>query len=130
VQYLSGYDILPLSVAAIPRTLTMEAAKRALVRDADLLQLSGLRSLLSTAFAPPARFMNWAGISTRVVNLSDILDEGVLSFGLMDKEGLPRPIFVHNFAIRYVSSHTADICNFSELMCSDLYPVPSFSFLA
>jgi hypothetical protein len=101
VQYLSGYDILPLSATALPRTLSMEAAKRALVRDAELLQLSGLRATLLAAFAPPVPFLRWAGLSTRVANLSDILEGDVLSFRPVDKDSLSVPIYVHNFGIRY-----------------------------
>jgi hypothetical protein len=35
VQYLSGYDILPLSPTAVPLTLSLFAAQKGLLRDVD-----------------------------------------------------------------------------------------------
>jgi hypothetical protein len=74
VEYLSGYDILPLAETALPRTLSMEAAKHGLLKDADLLGLTGLRSLLRTSFAPPSSFLSWIGTSSKAISLLDFLE--------------------------------------------------------
>jgi hypothetical protein len=102
VQYLSGYDILPIPASAIPRTFTLESAKRALVRDAELLCLSGLRSVLQASFAPPAVFLRWTGLSSRVASLSDLLDSRIPLHGLFDKDDLAIPIHACGFGIRCV----------------------------
>jgi hypothetical protein len=68
VDYLSGYDILPLDAKALPHRMTMVRATRYLAKDADYLGLNGLQALLlsseeilpdpvaSSASAPVARF--------------------------------------------------------------------------
>jgi len=47
VDYLSGYDILPLTKDAIPARMNVGQAMRAIRKDADYLSLSGLETLLA-----------------------------------------------------------------------------------
>jgi hypothetical protein len=74
VQYLRGYDILPLAPTAVPRTLSLDAAKRGLLRDADVLHLSGLRSMLQASIDTTTKFLNWSGVASEVVSLVDFLE--------------------------------------------------------
>jgi hypothetical protein len=73
VEYLSGYPILPLDEASIPRQMSVQTATRYLVRDADYLGLTRLHELLR---APTCgALQQWAGTEAYAVDLVDILND-------------------------------------------------------
>ncbi|GAA5858071.1 hypothetical protein JCM1840_001029 [Sporobolomyces johnsonii] len=52
VDYLSGYDILPLTDKTVPDTMSVDVAMKNLLKDADYFQLDSLSPKLATP--PPA----------------------------------------------------------------------------
>jgi hypothetical protein len=74
VQYLSGYDILPLAPTAVPRTLSLDAAKKGLLRDAGHLGLSGLHSILHATTVSHNAFLHWSGTASNSITLLDFLE--------------------------------------------------------
>jgi hypothetical protein len=77
VDYLRGYEILPLSPQTIPRTMDIKSATRNLLRDAEYLGLTRLTAKLSVSCRMPSSFPSdpW-GFSTRlIVELDDVLED-------------------------------------------------------
>lgn len=72
VDYLSGYPILPFDKDELPPRMTVAKATRYLAKDADYLGLTRLRNLL---VSPSERFSAYAGISSRRINLLDVLND-------------------------------------------------------
>lgn len=110
IEYMSGYSILPLSIRALPRTMDMSRALRALAEDAAYFGLSRLHAML-TGPKQPSHDLSWAGFSSRVVRFEDVLHgklpenvsyttSGLCSFDC----GAVRPvvIFAQNIALKYV----------------------------
>jgi hypothetical protein len=73
VDYLSGYDVLPLNEDVLPRRMDMTRATRYLAKDADYLGLSKFQALLTTR-SVPAHFCDWAKLSSKTITLEDLLD--------------------------------------------------------
>jgi hypothetical protein len=76
VQYLSGYDILPLSEKGLPSGMSVETALKNLMKDAQKLRLNNLVKLLKKPTLPAKiDLRSWAGINTTLIPLQDLLDE-------------------------------------------------------
>ncbi|GAA6059545.1 hypothetical protein JCM10212_006043 [Sporobolomyces blumeae] len=54
VEYLSGYDVVPLHAGNVPPTMTIEQARRNLLRDADYFGLEGLADALQRQGVMPS----------------------------------------------------------------------------
>jgi hypothetical protein len=87
VDYLSGYDVFPLSEDALPRRMDLTRATRYLAKDADYLGLSKLQALLSTR-SVPAHFLEWAQVSSINMTLEDLLDHPLPADVLLSSTGL------------------------------------------
>jgi hypothetical protein len=75
VEYLSGYPILPLDEAMVPRRMSVQSATRYLVKDADYLGLAGLHELLVRPRMDTRAFEEWADTERYGVNLVDVLSD-------------------------------------------------------
>jgi hypothetical protein len=115
VQYLSGYEVLPLSENGLPPGMTIETAMKNLIKDADALRLRNLVKLLKKpTFPPHVELASWAGLNSTLVSLEDLVDEefepteGDLYWHsrndiLSGANGLPVLVFAKNIPIQYVS---------------------------
>jgi hypothetical protein len=76
VQYLSGYDILPLSDKGLPIGMSIETATKNLFKDAGKLRLNRLAKLLTTPTIPGSTMLGpWAGLNETFMPLEDLVDE-------------------------------------------------------
>jgi hypothetical protein len=74
IDYLSGYNVLPLEASALPRTMDVEKAMKNLARDAEYLGLNGLSAQLSSLpnMTYPTKF---GGLSFKLVKIEDVIED-------------------------------------------------------
>jgi hypothetical protein len=110
LQYLRGYDVLPLAPTAVPRILSLNAAKKGLLRDANVLGLSGLRSILQESIKSTTKFLNWWGLGSEVTDLVDFLEFKTpvgsrrTDTQFVDRAGRSILIHTHETGMRYVET--------------------------
>ncbi|KDQ62296.1 hypothetical protein JAAARDRAFT_455288 [Jaapia argillacea MUCL 33604] len=114
VEYLSGYDVLPLSERALPPTMDTKTALRNLLIDAEFYGLARLQRMLTMPSSPTID-MQWAGLSRQIVTLEDVLGDHLpptveyIEGGLYCHErGNPQPVIVCacDMPLRYVDPHS------------------------
>jgi hypothetical protein len=113
VRHLSGIQILPLTERGLPAGMSVDAAMKNLIQDAQILRLNKLLKLLKAPTLPENISMSWAGVSTTLVPLEDLADEefepaeGDLYWHsrndiLSGDDGLPVLILAKNVPVQYV----------------------------
>ncbi|KAI5119283.1 hypothetical protein M0805_008062 [Coniferiporia weirii] len=116
VEYMSGYEILPLAAKALPRTMDTRTALRNLAEDAAFFGLTRLYALL-TAPRQPAIDFAWTGFSARVVRFEDVLQGNLPESVSYTTSGLcsfdcgavkPVIIFARNIALKLVGNRDLD----------------------
>ncbi|TFK52633.1 hypothetical protein OE88DRAFT_1426660 [Heliocybe sulcata] len=117
VEYLSGYDILPLSSALLPVRMDAAYATRNLLVDADFYGLMGLKRLLTAPRLPPWLTLEWAGLAPEIVTLSEVLSNDLppgveyTSVGLsmkQDTKHLPVLVSARNVPLRVLAARNRD----------------------
>ncbi|KZT25392.1 hypothetical protein NEOLEDRAFT_1148028 [Neolentinus lepideus HHB14362 ss-1] len=102
VEYLSGYEILPLPAAFLSERMDAGYVTRNLFVDADFYGLMGLKRLLTTPKLPPSLGLEWAGLARKIVTLSEVVSENLppgveyVDGGLYsEEEGNQLPVLVY-----------------------------------
>ncbi|KAH7100430.1 hypothetical protein BKA62DRAFT_658414 [Auriculariales sp. MPI-PUGE-AT-0066] len=122
IEYLSGYDVLPLATAAIPARMTAEAALRNLRRDAAFYRLKGLESLVQNELEDlygtdlTLSRLPCLGVAPVMVDFEDVLKgtlpvnvcidrtEGLIA--IHQGHNLPVLVVAHNITLmHYCSDH-------------------------
>ncbi|TFK52619.1 hypothetical protein OE88DRAFT_1734589 [Heliocybe sulcata] len=75
VEYLSGYEILPLPSTFVSERMDAAYVTRNLLVDADFYGLTGLKRLLTTPSLPPSLGLEWAGLARKIVTLPEVIGE-------------------------------------------------------
>lgn len=78
VEYLSGYDILPLAPSTVPKAMTVDLATRNLAKDAEHLGLSALSERLTVPKPQldslPTQYFHFSDLSTCTVEFDVLLN--------------------------------------------------------